>query len=368
MVRILAEIHVWGAILFCILTLDGPASLCRELGVHLPVSLVDAYIKALSELEESAFQRAIVQRLLVALSNFQTVPSYPQGDGGLDGHSHNGAKAYCCYGLKYDAAKTPRQRSKQLVTKFSSDLRRIYELEPKGKTKLVHKDNDVLLKVFGKLPLPCDRIHHVTLVENWFESNEPLGPIKQNASKYASASQCRWLVPDADVVLRGPKEFADQYGVDESTMMWLKHQELLIKLDTESALVEVPQGPTFDSKMLAAEALLPGCENDVKQVADNLRSDWQKAIIFETHLSDRLSGLHAALERGRRRLLTRVLTHNAGTPWEAISRAQEFGEEIFSDDFLETYGMAMVRDIASGEVARLVGACPINWKTTNGKE
>ena len=51
-------------------------------------SLIDAYIKALSELEEFAFQRAIVQRLLVALNNFQSVPTYPQGDGALDGHSH----------------------------------------------------------------------------------------------------------------------------------------------------------------------------------------------------------------------------------------------------------------------------------------
>lgn len=59
-------------------------------------SLIDFYIKALSELEESAFQRAIVQRLLVALNNFQSVPAYPQGDGALDGYSHKGAKGYCC--------------------------------------------------------------------------------------------------------------------------------------------------------------------------------------------------------------------------------------------------------------------------------
>ena len=49
-------------------------------------TLIDAYIKALSELEEFAFQRAIVSRLLVALNNFQSVPTYPQGDGALDGH------------------------------------------------------------------------------------------------------------------------------------------------------------------------------------------------------------------------------------------------------------------------------------------
>jgi hypothetical protein len=354
-----------GAIFDCELQKRSRAFLTDALGAPLTLSLVDAYIKTLSELEENAFQRAIVQRLLVALSNFQSIPAYPQGDGGLDGHSHNGTKGYCCYGLKFDAAKTPSQRAKQLVKKFSSDLRRLYELETKGKAGFIHKENDALLKIFGGVPSDSDRICHLTLIANWFESNEPLGTIKQNAATYAGASQCRWVAPNADVVLRGPKEFADQYGVDESTMMWLKHQELLVKLDTESPLIEVPEGPTFDSKMLAAEALLPGNESDVKQIAENLRSDWQRAIVFETHISDRLPPLHAALERGRKRILTRVLTHNSKMPWEAISRAQEFGEEILSDDFLEGFGKAMVRDLASGEVARLVGGCPINWKASD---
>ena len=325
-------------------------------------SLIDAYVKALSELEEFAFQRAIVQRLLLALNNFQSIPTYPQGDGGLDGHSHKGTRAYCCYGLKYDAAKTPFQRSKQIVKKFSSDLRRLYEIEPKGKTKFIHKDNEALLSIFGAVPPPCEKICHVILIANWFESHTPLGTIKQNAATYASVSQCRWITPEADVVLKGPKEFADQYGVDESTMMWLKHQELLAKLDAESPLIDVPNGPTFDGKMQAAEALLPDAKDAVKQVAENLRSDWQRAIAFERQLSDRLPQLHAALERGRKRLLTRVLTHTASTPWEAINRAQEFSESVFADDFLELYGMSIVRDVASGEVARLVGGCPINWK------
>jgi hypothetical protein len=325
-------------------------------------SLLDAYVKALSELEEFAFQRAIVQRLLVALNNFQSVPTYPQGDGALDGHSHKGTRAYCCYGLKYDAAKTPHQRSKQIVTKFSSDLQRLYEIEPKGKKKFVHKDNGALMRIFGAVPPQCERICHVTLIANWFESHTPLGAIKQNAARYASTSQCRWITPDADVILKGPKEFADHYGADESTMMWLKHQELLAKLDTDAALIEVPDGPTFDSKMQAAEALMPDQKNAVEQVAEILRGDWQWGIAFEHHLSDRLPQLHAALERGRRRLLTRVLTHAASTPWEAINRAQEFSESVFGDDFLELYGNSVVRNLASGEVARLVGGCPINWK------
>jgi hypothetical protein len=202
----------------------------------------------------------------------------------------------------------------------------------------------------------------VSLIANWFESHTPLGAIKQNATTYAGASQCRWITEDADVVLKGPKEFADQYGADESTMMWLRHQELLTKIETKAPSIDVPHGPTFDSKMQAAEALLPNAKEEVKQVADNLRADWQWAIAFEGELSDRLPQLHAALERGRKQLLTRVLTHPVSTPWEAINRAQEFSESVFSDDFLEPYGKSVVRNLASGEVARLVGGCPINWK------
>jgi hypothetical protein len=325
-------------------------------------SLIDAYVRALSELEEANFQRAIVQRLLVALNNFQSIPSYPQGDGGLDGHSHSGTRGYCCYGLRYDSAKTPYQRAKQLTAKFCDDLRRLFELEPQGKTKLVHKDNEALLRIFGAVPAQTDRICHITLIANWFEHHAALGPLKQNAIKYAGTSCCRWVAPDAVVVLRGPKEFVDQYGVDESTMMWLKHKDLYKRLDAEAALVEVPDGPSFDSKMQSAAELLPHSPEDVKEVAEDLRSDWQRAIVFEQELSDRIPDLHAALERGRKRLLMKVRTHPANTPWEAITLAQEFGESIFSDDFLSIYGKGMVRDLASGEVARLVGACPINWR------
>lgn len=326
-------------------------------------NLIDSYIKTLSELEESAFQRAIVQRLLVVLNSFQSVPTYPQGDGALDGHSHKGTRAYCCYGLKYDAAKKPNQRVKQIVSKFSSDLRRLYEIEPKGKNKLLHKENDALMSIFGAVPGPSERICHVSLIANWFESHTALGPLKQNAKTYAGVSQCRWITPDADIVLKGPKEFGDQYGADESSMMWLKHQSLLAELQAEAPLIQLPQGTTFDSKMQSAEALLPNEKDSVKQVAENLREDWQRAIAFEKILSDRLPQLHASLERARKRLLTMVLTHAANTPWEAMARAQEFGEEVFSDDFRESYGMSVVRQLVSGEVARLVGVCPIDWKT-----
>jgi hypothetical protein len=324
--------------------------------------LIDAYVKALSELEEAAFQRAIVQRLLVAVNHFQTVPDMPQGDGALDGHSHKGTHGYCCYGLNYDAAKTAKQRSKQLVVKFSNDLQRLFELIPRGKKNFDHKDNDALMRIFGALPNDDERLSQVTLIANWFESHEPLGAIRQNAANYAHASRCRWIRPDVDVVLRGPKEFADQYGADESTMQWLKHGDLWAQIEAEAMTTDLVDGPTFDSKMQSAEDFVPQARADVREISNILRADWQRAIAFERHLSDRLPQLHASLEDGRRRLRLRVLTQDVTDPWSALRRAQDLAEEVFSDDFLPIYGKARVRDLASGETARLVGACPINWK------
>lgn len=326
-------------------------------------NLVDAYIKALAALEELPFQRAIVQRLLVALNNFQTVPSNPQGDGGLDGHSDHATRAYCCYGLQYAATKSAKQRSKKLAAKFSKDLRRLYEVGTKANGKVLrHEDNDALLRHFGKLPDPANRICHVTLIANWFESHEAYGEIIQNRARYALASQCRWITPTADVVLKGPREFVDQYGTDQSSMLWLEHQGTWDQLEKDAVITELPDGPTFDSKMTAAEDWRPDSRSEVVQIADLLRADWQRAIAFEKQLDDRLPQLRKALERGRKNLKLQVLTQDKSDPWETLRRSQQIAESIFRDDFRPIYGEAMVRELASGETARLVGECPINWK------
>ena len=151
-------------------------------------SLLDEYVKKLSQLEEGPFQRAIVQRLLVAVNGFQTIPASPQGDGGLDGFSHKGVHGYCCYGLKFDSAKTPKQRSKQLATKFTDDLARLYELVPcPGGFK--HKPNEALMRVFGALPPPECRLQNITLLANWFGESEALGAIRQAAIRFAAVSR-----------------------------------------------------------------------------------------------------------------------------------------------------------------------------------
>ena len=60
---------------------------------------------------------------------FQTIPSKPQGDAGLDGFSHVGTQGYCCYGPELKTYRQTRSLEKAIVDKFKSDLRRLLELE-----------------------------------------------------------------------------------------------------------------------------------------------------------------------------------------------------------------------------------------------
>src|ERR1700749_1796982 len=69
------------------------------------------YEKSLASLSGILFQQEVSIRLGKFIDGFQTVPPYPQGDGSLDGISHFGEQAYCCYGLEHDEFKTPAQRT-----------------------------------------------------------------------------------------------------------------------------------------------------------------------------------------------------------------------------------------------------------------
>ena|ERR1035437_3645293 len=93
------------------------------------MALVQEYAESLAALTGDEFQREVCARLQTAILGFQSIPSRPQGDAGLDGFSHNGERGYCCYGPEHDAFKTNKQRENAIVDKFKSDLRRLCELD-----------------------------------------------------------------------------------------------------------------------------------------------------------------------------------------------------------------------------------------------
>src|SRR5256885_2102066 len=101
------------------------------------------YARGLSSLEGDEFQLEVCAFLYNVIIGFQSVPAAPHGDAGLDAFSDSGKKGYCCYGPKHDEFKTSNAREKAIVKKFSSDLRRLFELETKGKTLVVKESPEM---------------------------------------------------------------------------------------------------------------------------------------------------------------------------------------------------------------------------------
>jgi hypothetical protein len=202
------------------------------------------YEKSLASLSGNTFQEEVSVRLGKFIDGFQTVPAHPQGDAGLDAISHFGEQAYCCYGLEHDEFKTPAQRVKAIIKKFKNDLLKLFEL--KGE-KLVHAENKELVTILPK----GTKIKHITLICNWFNSHQVLGPILTAVQEYLKASQCRYVDGKVTVVVVGPKQLAMQYAVDEQTIARVRHRTLVKNVEKKAKEKTLAGTQKFDKKIAA---------------------------------------------------------------------------------------------------------------------
>jgi hypothetical protein len=321
--------------------------------------LCHEYANALARLTGDAFQEEVCVRLGNAILGFQPVPRKPQGDGGLDGISHNGEHAYCCYGPEYDAAKTPKDRTTAIVNKFRSDLRRVFELENQG-TKLVQIENKEIATI---LP-DGTTLKHIKLIVNWFESHRIIGPIGTAVKKYRIASACKYVDSAASVVIWGPTDLANAFGVDESTLLRVQHGKFLKEVQTAADFVSIGNQSDFDAKMASLSKICPPHQAaTIATMKEQFLADWRMALAFEQKLDDTLPTLHRALDDNRRRIAHKVaqLMIASERPHTELGRAGQIANQILSHDF-ETFGTELLEAISSGEVGRLIGECPIGWE------
>lgn len=320
--------------------------------------LTDEYARTLAALAGIGFQVEVCTRLRSVILGFQDVPAKPQGDAGLDAISHGGERGYCCYGPEHDAFKTNKGRESGIIKKFSADLRRLFELDTKNR-RLVHKENRELSTI---LP-PGQRIKHIKLIVNWFESHRILGPILAKVAEYKNASACRYVDPDVTVVVIGPKQLADDYAVDELTIARARQHAFVEKVQKNADMLTIEDPKDFDWKMNVLLEIRPDQPGAVKAIADGLRSDWRAALAFERELGDTLPTLHLGLEVARRQIATRVaaLMLSSNEPWTQLASASDIARGILETDFGRLYGI-LLPTVASGEVARLIGECTVSWQ------
>lgn len=322
------------------------------------MSLIREYARTLSQLTGNDFQAEVCSRLQAVILSFQSIPAKPQGDAGLDGISHNGEHGYCCYGPEPDEFKTAKDREKAIIEKFKSDLRKLFELTL-DKRKLVRIENAEIATI-----LPDGQtIKHIKLIVNWFESHRVLNPISTAASQYRQISSCKYVDPGASVVVWGPKDLAGSYAVDESTILRSRQRMFLKEVQSAAQHVEIENPITFDTKMATLREIRAqhGCAID--RLTAQFLGDWRIALAFERKIDETLPSLHQSLEDNRRRILQKVaqLMIRSDTPWAELGRAGDIATEVLEPDF-KTFGPTLLSTISSGEVARLIGECPIGWE------
>ena len=320
--------------------------------------LVDEYARVLEGLEGSDFQDEVSARMATVIIGFQTIPAKPHGDAGLDGLSHNGRHAYCCYGMEHNGFRDNKSREQAIVRKFSADLLRLFELEVKDET-LAHKDTYELPTILAK----DKQVLHITLVSNWFESHRVIGRLLTKLNEYKEASRCRYVSPNVTLTIVGPHQLANQHAVDQVTIARATARGFVDRVREHARDFDIADTMNFDRKMDVLRQLVPSQKEAVEAVAQGLRDNWKTSLAFERELVETLPDLHSALEAARNQIRTRVseLMVSGQQPWRELPKAEKLSYEILELDFGSMYG-SILPALSSGEIARLIGECPIGWR------
>jgi hypothetical protein len=321
-------------------------------------SLITEYARTLAELSGDDFEDEVSARLESVILDFQSVPAAPQGDGGLDAFSHGGEIGYCCYGPLHNAFKNNKGRENDIIGKFRGDLQSLYEVGFVKKKLKVRETPEM------KTILPSGKkIKHIELVCNWFESHRVLNPLNDSRSEYAELSECRYVEKMATIKITGPKELANRYAVDEATIGRARQRILAQKIEKIAESLDLGSTEKFEKKMADLKVLVPGQDEAIAGMRQQLQLNWRMALAFERELGDTLPAMHRALEKNRARILGKVTMLIVGStkPWTELGRATEIASEILKADFdTQSYGM-LIEDVSSGEIARLIGECPVGW-------
>lgn len=167
----------------------------------------------------------------------------------------------------------------------------------------------------------------------------------------------------------GPKELSNSYAVDERTIARAQQRIFVRTVRQAAEGVTIGNAGDFDSKMAVLREIRPDQIPAIEALAEQFRANWRMAIAFDQRLDDTAPSLHQILEESRSRILTKVAALMVGSlePWTRLADAGDIAEEILGTGFSGQFG-DLIRDIGSGEIARLIGECPIGWQPPHGAQ
>ena len=347
------------------MVVEGPVAAERPVDDNEVNPMIDnetEYARHLGALEGTTFEKEVGAFLLRCYSDFQAVPAKPWGDGGLDGISHRFTRAYCCYGPEQEPfKKNIRGLKADILRKFRSDLRTLFELEMKSRRPVQSETRELATIIpDGR------RIKSIFLVVSTFNDHRIIGPLNKDFAHYCEASACRYVEQNATLAIWGPEQVVAQGGVSDSTLRRIEQRALLAKaertIDTEPS--EELETEDFKGKFDWLESRFPLREAKVRSLRSEFRRHWTVALRLDQEFSNTSVSIHQSLEsfRGDAILDAELRSLQSTNPIELLTGMRELITRKLRERFGTELSAEIISPLANGETARLVGECPIDWR------
>lgn len=326
----------------------------------------DHYEKLLGSLEKDNFEAEVCARLAAIFADFQRVPRKPKGDGGLDGISHGQTRGYCCYGPEQEPFKMNTKGLKaDILKKFRGDLLKLFELEHDGRTNFAAKPSPEMKTVIGS----GKKLTNIYLVVSVFETHQLIGAVNDSFDEFRRHSSCTYIDSVARPTIWGPRDLASMGAVDEHLLFRLEQRALVAKVNHAVASGAKPTIlGDFDGKFDYLKNLSAARAASVDRLREHFRSMWGAAIALDQELLATSLTLHEALQDARTHstVSADIASMSATDPMLLLMNMQTKVAEHLKVAFGERLGPLSPR-IADGEVARLVGECPIEWRNRDSR-
>lgn len=325
------------------------------------------YQRMLGSFEGDEFEAEACAKLQMSIPDFQTVPSKPSGDGGLDGLSHKQTRAYCCYGPVQSSFKSNTKGLKDnIVEKFRSDLRTLFELELNGSNALAHKDTVPLKTIIAD----GNKIKHIYLLVSVFNTHQIIGPLNSSLKKYIKASNLTYIDANVTLAIWGPDQITCLSPTDEATLFRIENKAFsnMLKAHGSSHISPTDKGEFQDKfdyirTMLTKKGASAQRIQTINEMQASFEKAWSACLAFELNLSQNSISLHEALETARGTGTTSALLKSGPdvNPQDLIQEMMIEMRTLIKESF-NIGDMPEIRKVAQGEVARLIGECPVDWR------
>jgi hypothetical protein len=325
-------------------------------------------VKMIGAAEKQEFEDSVCEFLQSCISDFQTVPAKTKGDGGLDGYSDRQTVGYCCYGPEQGSFKDNTKGLKaDIIKKFSTDLRKVFELDP-NKANPTKKNNPGLEQVLAE----GVKLKTIRLVVSVFEEKAILGKLNTAFNKYVAASDLRFVEKNCSLVVWGPAQLAAAGVVNDGTVVRLQNRIMrarLAEVAVNATKQEPPAPPEgFDAKFdwLRDRADGPKAAR-LESIRERFLKNWGVALAIQDDLANNAVGLHQDLESARERASAAadLLSLEGCNPHALLRTVSEEMKQQLKEKLGEHLKLSTLESLADGEVAGLVGECPIDWRTSS---